>query len=252
MHKNGVVTGILCVMLLSVCFMILCGEKVIAAPPAVPTKTLKIGMVTTLSGPAAPWGLGFLEGGKYGINEINEKGGILVNGVRYKIELVSADDEYKSDVAASAARKLVYEEGIKFMTGTVGSGPVLGVQTVTEPAKVLFVADSTTPKFIGPKNTFSFRLHSAYTERLQAMYQWVIKQRPQMKTVFLYAPDTEVGYGCEPKTKEIIEKSPLKLLGTTFYPMATKDHYPYISKILASKPDMIELDGSSPAKLPQL
>src|SRR5499426_75889 len=79
----------------------------IAAP--VHAQTIKIGLVTALSGQSARAGEAITRGLTIAIDEINAKGGVL--GGR-KLELVRRDDEATPAKGVIAARELIFKEKV--------------------------------------------------------------------------------------------------------------------------------------------
>ena len=80
-------------------------------------KTLKIGVLGVMSGPAASWGLVNRYCAEARAQMINKAGGIEIGGETYNIEIVSIDDRNDPKVAVSGAERLIYEEGIHYIIG---------------------------------------------------------------------------------------------------------------------------------------
>lgn len=81
---------------------------------ATAAEPIKVGLVATLSGPAALSGEAITRGLTTAIDEINAKGGLL--GGR-KIELVRRDDEANPSKGVTAARELIYKEKVSVLFG---------------------------------------------------------------------------------------------------------------------------------------
>ncbi|HUU40472.1 MAG TPA: ABC transporter substrate-binding protein, partial [Desulfatiglandales bacterium] len=61
---------------------------------ATESKTLKIAVITALSGAGAVWGRGILHGVELATEELNASGGLNIGGERYKVKLIPYDDKY--------------------------------------------------------------------------------------------------------------------------------------------------------------
>jgi ABC-type branched-subunit amino acid transport system substrate-binding protein len=108
----SVVCGIILVLMLaSLPFMTACKGE---APEA---KTLRIGALLALSGWGSPFDLISNDLAEITRDIINEDGGIVVDGDQYMIELVIEDYKSSLDGITASARKLVFDENIKFMIG---------------------------------------------------------------------------------------------------------------------------------------
>ena len=99
--------------------------------------TLKIGLVTALSGQSATSGEAITRGLSIAIDEINAKGGLLGR----KLELVRRDDESNPAKGVIAARELVFKEKVAVLFG--------GLDTPVSMAIVPFANSKKVP-FMGP------------------------------------------------------------------------------------------------------
>src|SRR5208283_2931234 len=77
---------------------------------------IKIGNISPLSGPAGPWGQTPIPGYEAFI-ELMNKEGIVVGGKTYKFQLINVDDQGSPEGGAAAAKRLIYEEKVKFIVG---------------------------------------------------------------------------------------------------------------------------------------
>src|SRR5215470_7018848 len=75
--------------------------------------TIKIGLVTALSGQSARAGEAITRGLQVAIDEINAKGGLLGK----KLELVRRDDESTPAKGVIAARELIHKEKVAMLFG---------------------------------------------------------------------------------------------------------------------------------------
>src|SRR5688572_2362047 len=101
-------------------------------------QTIKIGLVTALSGQSARAGEAITRGLQVAIDELNAKGGVL--GGR-KFELVRRDDEPTAGEGVVAARELLFNEEVAVLFG--------GLHTPVSLAIVPIVTEAKTP-FMGP------------------------------------------------------------------------------------------------------
>ena len=84
-------------------------------------ETVKIGSTEPLTGPGAVYGQPTIIGKMIAIQEINNAGGILIDGKRVKIDLVSEDDQAKPDQGVTIFRKLESTDKVLVITGTIYS-----------------------------------------------------------------------------------------------------------------------------------
>ena len=87
-----------------------------AQPAAAPDKVLKIGVLGVMRGPAASWGLVNKYCAETTAEMYNEKGGVEVGGERYRIEIVSIDDQLDPKLAITGAEQML-GQGIRYIIG---------------------------------------------------------------------------------------------------------------------------------------
>ena len=110
-----------------------------AAAVTAQVDTLKIGVVSALSGPGSEWGLAQDGAAKIAAMEINAKGGLKVGGKTYKIEVISYDDQYKAALSVSGATRLIEQDKVKLIVGPMGSAATLAVKPLFEQHKVVAI-----------------------------------------------------------------------------------------------------------------
>ena len=98
-----------------VCALILSG----CAGKEPEAKVLKIGVIFGLTGPGSQMQLAFVDIMKMYADWQNEQGGVTVNGEKYLMELIVEDNKNSPAGAVDAATKLVFQDQVKFMAGTV-------------------------------------------------------------------------------------------------------------------------------------
>ena len=120
-----------------------------AAKPGPGMKSVKIGVISPLSGPLTFNGLSVLRGVQMAVGNINEKGttgngpGILVGNQRYKLEIVNYDDSGDPSKSVAGMRKLAEMYNVPVVLGPFGTPQVWACQEVNVGLKVLFNGLST-------------------------------------------------------------------------------------------------------------
>ncbi len=110
-----------------------CEEQVIGEQ-----KTLKVGIIASLTGPGRAWGEATVRCAQVTADYYNERGGVLVGDERVKIELVIKDDALDSGLAATAAHELVMDD-VNFVIGPLGDAAVMAASKVLDGSGVLYV-----------------------------------------------------------------------------------------------------------------
>src|SRR5437879_237000 len=97
---------------------------------AAEAETLKLGVLATLSGAGTAWGIAMQGAAELAAEDVNSKGGLEVGGKKYRIEVIAYDDHYKAADALTAFNRLVFDDGIKYVVGPLGSAPALALLPV--------------------------------------------------------------------------------------------------------------------------
>src|SRR5262245_46747892 len=151
----------------------------LAAAPAWAQQTIKIGLVTALSGQSARAGEAITRGLQVAIDEINANGGLRVgNQPGRKLELLRRDDESIPAKGVIAARELYFKEKVAVLIGGLDSPVALAIVPIANENKLPFMdpwAAGTPITKNGAKDNYVFRV-SAVDELVdKAMLQYAQK-----------------------------------------------------------------------------
>jgi len=107
----------------------------LAALPAAAQDTIKIGLVTALSGQSARAGEAITRGLQVAIDELNAAGGVLGR----KFELLRRDDEATPAKGVIAARELVFKEKVAVLFGGLDTPVSMAIVPIMNEAKVPYM-----------------------------------------------------------------------------------------------------------------
>jgi branched-chain amino acid transport system substrate-binding protein len=139
---------------------LLTASVALAALPAIAQaqETIKLGLVTALSGQSALAGEAISRGMQVAVDEINAKGGLL--GGR-KLELVRRDDEANPAKGVLAARELIFKEKVAVIFGGLDTPVSMAIVPLANQEKVPFMgpwAAGTGITKNGANPNFAFRV----------------------------------------------------------------------------------------------
>jgi branched-chain amino acid transport system substrate-binding protein len=242
--------------------MVLCpiyGAKNANAADVQPEK-FRVGQVLTLSGPMAAMGLLEKDGLMIAIEDLNKKGGVMVQGKRRLIEPVFYDDEASPKKAIDATYNLINKDKVKVIVGIRMNEAIEAVQQITEAKKIFVVTAlaSYPGVFLGKKYgvllgdsgwTESVSITKLLTENPAKLKKAGISPDVDKrydfrnKKVAYYGRDEMYCAYAELGAKEAIgyfgKKQGLKYAGSTIYPIGTNDVTPYVQRMMAGKPDIV-------------
>jgi branched-chain amino acid transport system substrate-binding protein len=197
--------------------------------------TVKVGIMFSLSGPYAPAGTDRTNGVLMAVEELNAKNGILGR----KIETFVRDDQANPGIAATRTKELVEKEAIKFLVGGNTSACVPAMKDQTAPKKVIFMvgcmADTT---FAAPVfDRTIFHIYPSAWMCGNVMGRYAAKNFGK-KWYFLIA-DYSWGWENFNSFSAVLNEFNGTNLGVTGHPLAASDFSPYITKIMAVKPEVL-------------
>jgi branched-chain amino acid transport system substrate-binding protein len=199
--------------------------------------TIKVGLVDTYTGPATTFTNDVLDGFKLATEKINAEGGVLGK----KIEHVTRDDKFKPDIGLTMAKELVLKENVDILMGTINSATALAVSDFCKKEKVPFlVTFSKSDKITGEKgHRYVFGMNEN-TEMAGRAAAKALSKKPYV-TYWIAGDDYEYGHAIADSVfnhlKALNPKA--QLLGQSWWKVGETDFNPYITQILAAKPDFV-------------
>lgn len=140
-------------------------------------ETVKIGVVEGLSGAPAivDFGESYLQGIKMAVKEYKERGG------KYTIDLIVYDDEANPQRSVSLVQRLISDDNVSVVIGTVSSGNVMAFAPILQQAKVPLVAGPSiateiTTKFTNEKPSYIFRCSMVEKNQIDAILDYATRR----------------------------------------------------------------------------
>lgn len=147
---------------------------------------LKIGLMFTLSGPAATLGEQGRDGFLLALDQIGDLGGLPT-------EVIIVDDEQKPDVAANKARELVTRDEVDFVVGPTFSNIALAIhKPVTDSGTILISPNAGPSPFAGADCHPNFYATSYQNDQMHEVMGAHAKEQGY-DNVFLMAPNYQAG-----------------------------------------------------------
>ncbi|MBU1157641.1 MAG: ABC transporter substrate-binding protein [Proteobacteria bacterium] len=208
----------------------------LGAGPAM-AKTIKIGLIDCYSGPPSTYTNDVRDAFKLQMDKVNAKGGVWGN----KFEIVTRDTKFKVDLGLSQAKELIMRENVSMLVGTINSALALALADLCQREKIPFFATfSKSAKISGEKgNRYVFQI-TENTAMIGKAAAAGLAKKPYVK-YWIAGDDYEyghaVGMGVWNHLKKL--KPEVQLLGQSWWKVGEPDFTPYITAILAAKPDAV-------------
>lgn len=207
------------------------------APAAEPTKApaagpIKIGALIPFTGLETHNGLSMKYGAEIAGDEVNEAGGILGR----KVEFVWEDTTGVPDVAVQKAQKLMKQDKVDVIIGTLSSAERAAVFAVTTPAKMLFM----NPTFYeaGLCNRYYFSTGASPNQTIDPLAEYAVKTLGK-KTFYMVASDYVWGTGSVAASKAALASLGAQVVGEEYAAFGTTDFSAIVQRIGAAKPDVV-------------
>ena len=165
------------------CLTFLATVLLVATAHAAEPKSVKVGVLSTLSGPGAGLGVDIRDGFKLAVKHLNGKFGGL------PAEVIVVDDQQKPEVAQQATEKFLKKDKVDFMTGIVFSNIMLAVGQPIFKNKTFYVSANAGPsQYAGEQcNPYFFNVAWQNDNLHEAVGKYVNDKG--FKTVVLVAPN---------------------------------------------------------------
>jgi branched-chain amino acid transport system substrate-binding protein len=216
--------------IVSPALLALAATAALASAPALAADNVKIGLLSTLSGPGAGLGVDIRDGFQLAVKLNGGKLGGL------PAEVVVADDQASPDVGRQTADRLVKRDKVDFMTGVVFSNVMLAVGAPTFAAKTFYVSANAGPsQYAGEQcNPYFFNVAWQNDNLHEAVGKTVTEKG--FKKVALIAPNYPAGKDALAGFKRFYKG---EVASDTYTQLNQLDYGAEISKLRAAKPDAV-------------
>jgi branched-chain amino acid transport system substrate-binding protein len=201
--------------------------------------TIRIGVVNSMSGSLAAYAQEGQPAFDYIVNKINAEGGIKSKGGA-KIELVLADDTSQPARTAAEARRLITEEKVQLLTGTILSAQMLALTPVLDELKVPTLSVWAG----GAASEFMFTLGYPYDRGYaQTMHDFIVWLRDdskfKIKTAVMGYSNYEAGQQVNKFLTEKLKASGIDIIGEAPLDIRAQDQTSAMIRIRSLKPDVV-------------
>jgi branched-chain amino acid transport system substrate-binding protein len=200
------------------------------AAPALAQDKVRIGVVTTLTGPAAVLGQQLRDGFNLAVKELGGKLG------GREAEIFIADDELKPDVAVTKVKGLIERDKVDVVVGPVFSNVLGAMAKPVTDAQVILISPNAGPSSLAGKGCHALFFATSYQNDQNHEVLGKVAQNRGYKRVYLLAPNYQAGKDALAGFKrhfkgEVVEES--------YVPLNTLDFQSELAKIASMRPDAL-------------
>lgn len=215
----------------------------ITAGTAMAQDTINIGFTGPLSGGAALYGKNTLTGIEMAVNEMNAAGGVKVGDKTYKLNVVALDDKYSPAEAAVNARRMVQESKTSIVF-TPHFGGSAALQAFNEDMGFVLMSYTSVPSITQRGNKLTVRIPPAFDMYMKPFSKIAMDRYGKKVAIANATHDYAKAWTAMfvPVWKEmggeVVADNPMDYNKDT-------DFYSGVSRVLASKPDVLFVGGAS-------
>ena len=189
-------------------------------------KPIKIGMIQELTVGATEYGYWLSKVGKAAVAKLNAEGGIAGR----KVELIEYDTKFNPAYGAQMFKKLVLEDKVDFIMGSIHSGIQLACFPIAEQFKIPYFGGGAMASALTGKGAIPYyiRIHTHALMQAMAGWEWAFKNLGK-KWAFVVA-DYAWGHSLEEEFGKRVKAAGGKVQEIRA-PQTTKDFVPFLQKI---------------------
>ncbi|MBL8326340.1 MAG: branched-chain amino acid ABC transporter substrate-binding protein [Rubrivivax sp.] len=211
---------------------------------------VKIGHVGPTSGQIAHLGKDNENGARLAIEELNAKG-VTIGGKKVKFELLAEDDAADPKQGTAAAQKLV-DSKVNGVVGHLNSGTSIPASKIYSDAGVPQISPSATnPKFTRQGYKTTFRVVADDVHLGGTLGRYAVKEL-KGKSIAVIDDRTAYGMGVAEEFEKGVKGAGGKTLAREFTTDKATDFTAILTKIKASKPDIVFFGGMDAVAGPML
>lgn len=198
------------------------------------------GQAAPLEGPAAALGVGMRQGILAAFGEANAKGGVR----GHKLELMTIDDGYEPSRAIVAANRLIDEEKVFALIGSVGTPTSNATQPIAAAAGVPFIGPFTGVESLrNPHKPNVVNVRASYYQETEVMVERLTRDLGAKKIAIFYQDDA-FGRAGLAGTRIAMDKRNMTLVAEGTFERNTTAVKMALIEIRRRKPDAVIMIGT--------
>jgi len=204
------------------------------------SEPIKIGHAVALTGDSSMWGQSEKNALDMEIEKINAKGGVLGR----KLQLIALDTRADATEAVNVAKRLINQDKVVGIIGPAQSGVSIAMSSVTEPAKVPFIATTATnPKVTLDKNdkVLAYAFRTCFIDPFQGTVaaQFAATQLKAKKAAILYDVGSDYSSWLGKYFSEAFTKTGGQIVVNEAFRSGELDYRGILGKVKEQNPDVL-------------
>jgi len=224
---------------LSLALLILAGCSTGGGAPKDAAVEIKIGVVATLSGGGADYGVSIKQGLETAQDKINAAGGI--NG--RKISLIIEDSHGDKDEAIKAVQKLINEDRVLAIIGPTNSGEMFAAGPVADKAGVVIMGTSNTAKGIGEIGPYVFRNSLPEDSVIPVTVRKAKEKLGFTRVALLYSANNDWAVSSAKTFEKALQEQGVAIVETQTFTDGDTNFQAQLTRVAAAKPEALAVSA---------
>ena len=200
------------------------------AATSVTAETVKVGFITTLSGPAGIIGKPMKNAFELGLEHIGGRLGGM------DTEIIYGDDKRKPDVAKQLVNKMIKRDRVQFVSGIIWSNLLMAVHGPVTRSKTFLISSNAGPSGVAGKKCSKDFFNVAFQNDMMPEGMGKYMTAKKISNVYLMAPNYQAGKDMLKGFKRMFKG---KITGEVYTKLGQKDYQAEISALRAAKPSAV-------------
>lgn len=193
-------------------------------------ETLRIGFISTFSGPASVIGKHQKDGWDLAVEHLGGK----IGGLDTKI--IYGDDQVKPDVGVTLANKLVNRDKVHFVAGVIWSHVLMAIQRRVTRAKVFLISTNAGATPMAGRFCNPYFFTTSWANDMNANSMGLLVRKEGIKNIVMIAPNYQAGKDNVAGFERGLRR---KVTNKILTKLNQSDYQAELTKIRASKPDAV-------------
>lgn len=199
------------------------------------SKTLRIGVITSLTGAQAAFGKAHRLGYEIAASEINAKGGVLGK----QVEVIFYDDQGKPDQAVQGASKLTDQDHVAIVLGAYSSETTRAViPAVTQKGIPLIMPTATADNVVETGSPWVFRICAGAKAYAAAMADF-LKNNGAPKTIAIIYENTNFGQANGKAMEAAAPAAGMTVVANEAYQASAPDYKALLQRVKDKDPEVV-------------
>lgn len=232
MKKKTLIIGIIILVLIGILFL---NNNITGLFTINNKKTIKIGILTDLSGDMSSWGKSVQQGIELARQNSNSN-----------IKIIYEDSKCDQKTGINATNKLVNIDNVDLIYGTVCSHVTLGAAPITEKNNKILLSVAASNPEISYAGDHVYRLWPSDLIESKSIIEYISTKMPEIKTIGIIYMNNDYGVAVKNSLVNFSKENNLKVTSIESFLQNDTDFKTQLSKIKERKPDGLFVIANPP------